>query len=423
VRARLGGVLCLVVAAVSVGALAPASVSAEAAIPIPVTVLYEGSYEYHETAEKAGAVVSYVNQKVTWSWYASGSVPVSLDGSRAYGVENLPGTLSVSGASSGGASNCFYSAGAGASAPIRISLLDDHGTLQAGYGLGIPGAAATCGGQASSPTDVLDCDFNSCDAGICPGAPPAVSTARFQTDVLTAFQPTTSYLKTGYVPLATDEDHDLGWSDKDYDLPADTGSVSSVCGSNPQISETETVSLTSYVVVDLNSKDNLNVDFPNSLPPTPLTDLIALHPSQPSNPSVSVPPEVPQLPDYPGLGELARKLVPENTTPSGSNPSVGIISVRCPRQDRRCEGTVSVAATGGDPRGVLGRRSYSLPGGEDEILNVGLESSAGVVLNRVGRLRVRVTVNSYVMPGSRRASGHRTVLLTTFPSVPGVPSP
>ena len=144
VRARLVSLLCLVVAGVAVGAAAPASVLAESSIPIPVVIVYQGSYEYHEMATRAGTVESYVNQTVEWEWSAQGNVPISFNGSRTYGVANLRGALIVSGASSGGAANCTYSAGSGASAPIRVSLLDDHGIMQAGYGLGIPGAAATC---------------------------------------------------------------------------------------------------------------------------------------------------------------------------------------------------------------------------------------------------------------------------------------
>lgn len=410
--------LCLVIAA-AVGAVAPTSVLAEAAVPIPVTIGYQGSYQYHEMAVRAGTVISYVNQTFEWNWNAAGTVPLSINGSRGYGVENLPGKLSVSGASSGTGSDCVYSAGSGASTPIRVSLLDENGDLQAGYGLGIPGAAAACGGPASSPTDVLDCDFNSCQAGICPEGPPAVGPQRFETDVLTAFEPTTAYLKTGYLPLARTHAA-LGAASQDYALPAETESDTTTCQSN--VTETETVSVTSLVLVTMDGVDHLTADFPHSLPPTPLTDLIALDPDLPSDPSISIPPDSPQLPDYPGLDELDPNLVSNKTTTSDANPAVGIISIRCPRRDRRCEGTLSVTATGGAPRGVLGRRSYSVPGGEDEILNVPLASSAGAVLNRVGRLRVRVTVNSDVMPGSSHSAGHRTVLLTKFPSIPGVPS-
>ena len=71
---------------------------------------------------------------------------------------------------------------------------------------------------------------------------------------------------------------------------------------------------------------------------------------------------------------------------------------------------------------MLGRRSYSVPGGEDGIFNVQLASSAGAVLNRKGRLSVRVAVNSDVAPSSAGSSGHRTVLLTKSPTIPGVPS-
>jgi hypothetical protein len=147
-----------------------------------------------------------------------------------------------------------------------------------------------------------------------------------------------------------------------------------------------------------------------------------LKPERPSNPSVSVPPDSPQLPDYPGLDELTPKLGSQHTTLSGSNPAAGIITVRCPHEDRRCEGTLSITATGGVPRGVLGRRSYSVQGGEDEILNVPLTNNAATALNRRGRLSVRVTVNSDVIPGSHRASGHRNVLLSQTPTTPGIPS-
>src|SRR6202012_1896463 len=212
-----------------------------------------------------------------------------------------------------------------------------------------------------------------------------------------------------YLPLAKRDDADLGWSDVDYDLPNDTGTFTTTCQSNPSIEESDTVSITSYVVVDINDVE-FKATSPASLPPTPLTDLISLDPNLPSNPSVSVPPDSPQLPDYPGLDERTAKLAPR-TTPSGSGPLVGIIGIRCPRRDRRCEGTLSATAIGGVPRGVLGRRAYSVPAGENEILNLRLASSAGAVLNRAGRLRVRVIVNSDVIPGSHRSAGHRTVLL------------
>ena len=61
-------------------------------------------------------------------------------------------------------------------------------------------------------------------------------------------------------------------------------------------------------------------------------------------------------------------------------------------------------------------------GYKDGILNVQLSSSAGATLNRKRRLSVRVTVNSDVTPGSHHATGHRTVRLTTTPTIPGVPS-
>jgi hypothetical protein len=418
------------VAALAVGAVARASVLAAATIPIqPVSVeiTYEGVYEYHETADDSnGTVVSYVNQKIGWRWTASGSVPVTFDGSKEYGVANLPGHLRIAGASSDTGAysppqNCTYGAGSGASSPIQVSLLlEGNGTFKAGYGIGIPGAASTCGGQASSsPTDVLDCDFNSCD-GICPAGPPAVSSARFQTDVQTAFQPTTDYTDTGYEPLAGDHDKILGFSTVGYGLPEDTGSVQTSCQKlNSVVYELDTISIISTVDVSVNSG---NVNFPTTLPAKSLPDLIALDPDLPSNPSISIPPDSPQPPDYPGLDELSPKLASKKTTSSGSHPTVGVITIRCPQKDRRCAGTLSVTATGRAPKGVLGRRSYSVPGGKEGILNVPLVSSAGTVLNRKGRLSVHVTVKSDVTPGSHHASGHRNVLLTKTPTIPGIPS-
>jgi hypothetical protein len=404
------------VAALAVSAVARASVLAAATIPVQpvsVTVTYDGVYEYHETAASKGMAVSYVNQKIAWRWTASGTVPLAYDGSKEFGVANLPGHLSVGGASADTGAyaaplSCTYSAGSAASSPIHVSLLEDDGTFQVGYGIGIPGAAATCG------------DFNSCDATICPAGPPAISTDRFKTNVQTAFQPTTDYTDTGYDSLDFDHDKIRGSSFVGYGLTGDVGKIETSCQKlNSVVSELDTIAIISTVDVSVNSG---NANFPTTLPAKSLPDLITLAPDLPSNPSVSIPPDSPQPPDYPGLDELSPKLASKKTTSSGSHPTVGVITIRCPHKDRRCAGTLSVTASGGSPKGVLGRRSYSVPGGKDGIVNVQLTSSAGTVLNRKGRLSVRATVNSAVTPGSHHASGHRTVLLTTPPTIPGVPS-
>lgn len=394
--------------------------------PVSVTITYEGSYEYHEVAASKGTAVGYINQKIGWAWKASGSVPLSFNGSTMYGVANLPGHLSVGGASADSGTyvqpqSCNYSAGSGASSPIRVSLLEDDGTFQTGYGVGIPDAAAACDGQASSsPEDVLDCDLNSCDAGICPAAPPAVSTDRFKTNVQTAFEPSTNDTDTGYEPLAFDHNKVRGSTSAAYGILGDVGKSDTSCQKlNASVLETESIATISTVDVEVTSG---NVDFPTTLPAKSLPDLITLDPDLPSNPSVSIPPRSPQPPDYPGLDELSPKLASNKTTASGSHPTVGAITIRCPKKDRRCAGTVSVTGAGGAPKGVLGSRSYSVPGGEDGILNVQLASRAGAALNRKRRLSVRVTVNSDVTPGSHRATGHRTVLLSTSPTIPGVPS-
>ena len=63
---------------------------------MPVRILYLGSYEYHEIARTPnGTIVSYVNQNLEWNWTATGGVPVAFNGSRLYGVENLPGKLGL----------------------------------------------------------------------------------------------------------------------------------------------------------------------------------------------------------------------------------------------------------------------------------------------------------------------------------------
>lgn len=428
-RARFFGVLCLLLAAVGVSTVAGTSVVAAATFPVQpvsVTITYEGAYEYHETAASKGMAVSYINQKIGWGWRASGTVPLAYDGSKEFGVANLPGHLSVAGASAdtgayGPGQNCTYSAGSGASSPIHVSLVEDDGTFQVGYGIGIPGAASVCNGQATTtPTDVLDCDFNSCDAAICPAGPPAISTDRFKTNVQTAFHPTTDYTDTGYESLDFDHDKIRGSSFVGYGLTGDVGKIETSCQQlNSVTSELDTIAIISTVDVQVSSGD---VDFPTTLPAKSLPDLITLDPDLPSNPSVSIPPDSPQPPDYPGLDELSPKLASKATKPAGSHPIVGVITIRCPQKDRRCAGTVSVTGAGGAPKGVLGSRSYSVPGGKDGILNVRLSSSAGATLNGKGRLSVRVTVNSDVMPGSHRATGHRTVLLTTSPTIPGVPA-
>jgi len=52
----------------------------------------------------------------------------------------------------------------------------------------------------------------------------------------------------------------------------------------------------------------------------------------------------------------------------------------------------------------------------------GVLSLAFAPSNHRYNARVRVAVNSDVMPSSQRSSGHRTVLLTRFPSILGVQS-
>ena len=249
--------LCLVVAAVGFSAVAPATVPAAGATQIPVEIIYKGTYEYHEKAENGGLVVSYVNQDVTWCWRASGSVPLvpvsSGSKTKLYGVKDLRGHLSVSGISSdtgnsAPAQTCHYKAGAlSASSPIEVSLRENHGALEAGYGVGIPEVAASCdGGAYSGPSDVLNCDLDLCEAGICAAAPPAItSAAKDRPPIETAFKPTTDYTKTGYVSL-----NKLGWSDVKYDLPAKLGSVSTTCNRlNNYYDESERISISSSVYV------------------------------------------------------------------------------------------------------------------------------------------------------------------------------
>jgi hypothetical protein len=254
VRARLIGVVCLAVAALVVSAVTPASVLGAGAT-FPVEIVYKGSYEYHEKAEEGGTVISYINQDLTWDWSASGSVPISGGSStKMYGVKELRGHLTVSGIGSetGGyatGQTCKYRAGDYlASTPIQVKLQVDPGGLQAGYGLGIPGAVARCnGGPGRHPEDVLYCDLTLCEGGICPATPPAIdSAAKFKPPVETAFEPTTDYTKTGYVPI----DKKLSSSEVNYDLPADLGSVSTTCHVlKGYVDETERISISSTVYV------------------------------------------------------------------------------------------------------------------------------------------------------------------------------
>lgn len=251
--------MCFIVAAVVVSAVAPATVIAAGAA-FPVEIVYKGTYEYHEKAENGGTVVSYTNQDLTWHWTASGSVSVyGGSNTKMYGVKELRGHLSVSGietetGNSGPGQTCNYKAGAlSASAPIQVSLREDHGDLQAGYGVSIPEAAASCnGGPRGGPVDVLDCDLNLCEAGICPAAPPAISSAaKFKPPVETAFAPTTDYTKTGYVPF----NKKLGSSEVKYDLPANLGSLTTTCHVlNSNVEETEKISISSTVYVFLNKR-------------------------------------------------------------------------------------------------------------------------------------------------------------------------
>lgn len=388
----------------ALGALAPAA----AGSGLPVRVDYQGVYEYHESAQQAGMSWSTVDQTFSWAWSASGELPLAT-----FSTALLPGRLTVAGeekttSAAGPPTDCKYSAPP-SSLPMRLTQSE----LAVGYGLGIPGADAACGGGApAGPSDVLACDLNTCDAGICPAGPPAVSTERFQTPVLTAFKPTTSYLNTGYRALYDSAGTLWGTVTDSFDLPPASGMLTTNCLQG--ITETVQMSIISDVTISVNDGANgpFSVNFPDGQFPdiSPPIPLLPVQPLALGIPTISVPPVVPQPPDV------------TTAPPPGPDPVTGVIEIRCPRRDRRCRGAVTVTGTTGGPRGVLGRVAYSAAGGQDTLLGVRLDAAAGAMLRQAGQLSVRVSVSSVVLPGSRRSSGHRTVLLTAFTPIPGVPS-
>jgi hypothetical protein len=418
VRGRVARALCLL--ATVGGVSAAASAPALAGDGVPFTVDYQGVYTYHEDSQQGGKPLSTVDQTFGWDWHAAGEVPVGLDGAEsAVGLDgaesaNLPGRLIVTGQeTTTGASTpptkCTYSAGDEESSAIRLSLdASDPFGDGVGYGIGIPGAVATCGGVSPGPdnvSDVLACDFKTCDAGICPAGPPAVSADRYKTPVLTAFEPTTSYTKSGYVSLRGASGL-FGTVTTPYNLPRAEGLLNTSCQSD--VAESVRMTISSAVTVSIlqsdlyfNFKDG---EFPNLGEPG---ELIHLEPGRSDIPLIYVPPKSQEPP-------------PISTPPAPPmEPAVGVITIRCPRRVPRCKGEIVVTGGPGAPRGTLGHRTYSLAGGEDNIMSVGLGGAAAAVLAGSGKLQVHVEAIADTASGESR--GARNVVVTAFKPILGTP--
>jgi len=409
VRGRVALVVCLLATVGWLGATVPAP--ALAGEGVPFTVDYQGVYTYHEDAQKGGEPLSTADQTFGWDWHAAGEIPFVLDGAEA---ANLPGRLIVTGQETttgayGPPTKCTYSAGNGESSAIRLSrdASDPFGD-GVGYGIGIPGAVGTCNGMTPTipqPSDVLACDFNTCDAGICPAGPPAVSTDRYKTPVLTAFEPTTDYTKTGYVSLRGASGL-FGTVTTPYSLPRATGLLNTSCQSD--VAESVRLTISSAVTVSILEGD-LSINFPDGEFPNlgEPGELIKLEPGRSDIPLIYVPPAVQEPPEV-------------GTPPAAPmEPAVGVFTIRCPRRVARCKGEIVVTGLAGAPRGTLGRRSYSLAGGKDNIMDVGLGDAAGAVLERAGRFRVHVEATADTASGESK--GGRDVVVTAFKPIPGAP--
>ena len=397
-RLRLLGVVTVL------AVLLPAG-SALAGGRLQLTVDYSGVYGFHTTAYQHGStLLSKVDQTFGWTWRAQGT-PNS-----AGALTPLPGRLQVAGTLDSFSANtvpsaqhCTYDAGTDATAPIDASQL----FADFSYGTGIPGATATCNGARGGQADPLACDFNGCDT-LCTD-PPAVTTDKFQTPVLTAFKPTTSYLPARATSFV-DAQGDWGTITRSFDLPSATGAFDGSCPGS--VTESGQMTITSQVTVSLlDTRDGFTLIFKDGVWPDPLHPVSILDPpGGPYAPIVIVPPKTDQPPEV--------TLPPPATD---STPVVGIIGVRCPRRDGHCRGTVVVTGPGTASR-TIGHRAFATAGGYEALVAVALAANVRAALRRSGHTTVRVRIASVTTPGSRHFHASRTVQLIAYRPVPGAPS-
>lgn len=390
--------------AIVLAMLVPAG-TALAAGGLRLTVDYSGVYGFHTTAYQHGStLVSKVDQTFGWTWHAEGTPDPGG------GLTPLPGRLQVTGtldifsaSTTPSAQHCTYDAGTDAPPPIDASQLFANFS----YGTGIPGATATCngvrdGGQANR----ILCGFSGCDT-LCTG-PPAVSTDKFQTPVLTAFQPTTSYLPARATSFV-DAQGDWGTITRSFDLPSATGAFDGSCPGS--VTESGQLTITSQVTISLlDTRDGFTLNFKDGAWPDPFHPISILDPpGGPYAPIVIVPPKTDQPPEV--------TLPPPATD---STPVVGIIGIRCPRRDGHCRGTVVVTGPGTASR-TIGHRAFATTGGHEALVAVALTAKVRATLMRSGHTTVRVRIASVTTPGSRHFHASRTVQLIAYHPVPGAP--
>lgn len=371
---------------------------------LQLTVDYSGVYGFHTTAYQHGStLLSKVDQTFGWTWHAEGT-PNSGGALTA-----LPGRLQVAGTLDSFSANtvpsvqrCTYDAGTDAAAPIDASQL----YADFSYGTGIPGATATCNGVRGGQEDPLACDFNGCDT-LCID-PPAVTTDKFQTRVLTAFKPTTTHLPARDTSFVDAQD-EWGTITRSFDLPSATGAFDGSCPGS--VTESGQMTITSQVTISLlDTRDGFTVNFPDGVWPDPIKPIPLLDPpGGPHAPILLAPPKTDQPPEV---------TLPPPATDSA--PVVGIIGVRCPRRDGHCRGTVVVTGPGTASR-TIGHRAFATTGGHEALVAVALAPDVRATLRRSGRTTVRVGIASLTTPGSRHFHASRTVQLIAYRGVPGAP--
>jgi hypothetical protein len=365
---------------------------------LQLVVDYSGVYGFHTTAYQHGStLLSKVDQTFGWTWHAEGTP----DPGGGLTPLQVTGTLDSSSANS--AQHCTYDAGTDAAAPIDASEL----YADFSYATGIPGATATCNGVRGGQSDPLACDFTGCST-LCTD-PPAVTTDKFQTPVLTAFKPTTSYLPAPATSFV-DAQGDWGTITQSFDLPSAAGVIDGSCPGT--ITESGQMTITSQVTISLlDTRDGFTLNFKDGVWPDPLHPISILDPpGGPYAPIVIVPPKTDQPPEV---------TLPPPATDSA--PVVGIIGIRCPRRDGHCRGTVVVTGTGTASR-TIGHRAFVTTGGHEALVAVALAANVRATLRRSGHTTVRVRIASVTTPGSRHFHASRTVQLIAYRPVTGAPS-